>query len=46
MNRCAAVRVESRPTEFKADRPFLFYIRETQQDIVLFSGRFATPPTA
>ncbi|CAF3923939.1 unnamed protein product, partial [Rotaria sp. Silwood1] len=34
------------PIEFKADRPFLFFIRESQQNIVLFSGKFVSPPTA
>ncbi|CAF4522283.1 unnamed protein product [Rotaria sp. Silwood1] len=33
------------PIEFKADRPFLFFIRESRQNIVLFSGRFISPPT-
>ncbi|CAF1243068.1 unnamed protein product [Rotaria sp. Silwood1] len=33
-----------RPIEFKADRPFLFFIRESRQNIVLFSGRFMSPP--
>jgi serpin B len=46
MNRCMAVRIQSPPVEFKADRPFLFYIREAQQNIVLFQGRFVSPPTA
>ncbi|CAF3043062.1 unnamed protein product, partial [Rotaria sp. Silwood2] len=33
------------PIEFKADRPFLFFIRESRQNIVLFSGKFVSPPT-
>ncbi|CAF3698764.1 unnamed protein product [Rotaria sp. Silwood1] len=33
------------PIEFKADRPFLFFIRESRQNIVLFSGRFISPST-
>ncbi|CAF3830701.1 unnamed protein product [Rotaria sp. Silwood1] len=32
------------PIEFKADRPFLFFIRESRQNIVLFSGKFISPP--
>ncbi|CAF1191446.1 unnamed protein product [Rotaria sordida] len=46
MTRCCAFIVEEeQPIEFKADRPFLFFIRETRQNIVLFSGKFASPPT-
>ncbi|CAF3059647.1 unnamed protein product [Rotaria sp. Silwood2] len=33
------------PIEFKADRPFLFFIRESRQNTVLFCGRFISPPT-
>ncbi|CAF1587505.1 unnamed protein product [Rotaria sp. Silwood1] len=47
MDRCCAPRrQEKQPIEFKADRPFLFFIRESRQNIVLFSGKFALPPTA
>jgi serpin B len=46
MNRCLAIHVQSPPIEFKANRPFLFFIRERQQNVVLFSGRFVSPPTA
>ncbi|CAF1613316.1 unnamed protein product [Rotaria sordida] len=31
------------PIEFKADRPFLFFIRESWQNIVLFSGKLISP---
>ncbi|CAF3812279.1 unnamed protein product [Rotaria sp. Silwood1] len=33
------------PIGFKPDHPFLFLIRESRQNIVLFSGRFILPPT-
>ncbi|CAF1199490.1 unnamed protein product [Rotaria sp. Silwood1] len=46
MDRCCAFRPQKeQPIEFKADRPFLFFIRESRQNIVLFSGKFASPPT-
>ncbi|CAF1065244.1 unnamed protein product [Rotaria sordida] len=41
----ASVHQPSHPIEFKVDRPFLFFIRESRQNIVLFSGRFISPPT-
>jgi serine protease inhibitor len=31
---------EIQPIEFKADRPFIFMIRELNEDITLFSGKF------
>ena len=34
------------PVEFKADRPFLFYIREARQNITLFGGKFHTSPSS
>ncbi|CAF4733636.1 unnamed protein product [Rotaria sp. Silwood1] len=40
----SAVFPPPRPIEFKADRPFLFFIRESRQNIVLFSGRFMSSP--
>ncbi|CAF1207667.1 unnamed protein product, partial [Rotaria sordida] len=47
MTRCCAFRdQEEQPIKFKVDRPFLFFIRENRQNIVLFSGKFASPPTA
>ncbi|CAF3808122.1 unnamed protein product [Rotaria sordida] len=30
--------------EFKADHPFLFFIRESRQNIVLFNDKFISPP--
>ncbi|CAF1312622.1 unnamed protein product [Rotaria sordida] len=41
----ASINPPPQPIEFKADRPFLFFIRESRQNIVLFSGRFISPPT-
>ncbi|CAF5028315.1 unnamed protein product, partial [Rotaria socialis] len=38
-----AVRRKPEPIEFKADRPFLFYIQETRQNLTLFTGKFLTP---
>ena len=35
-----------RRTLFKADHPFLFFIREKVTGIILFSGRVVTPPQA
>ncbi|CAF4221537.1 unnamed protein product [Rotaria sp. Silwood2] len=43
---CAAMFEKEQPIEFKADRPFLFFIRESRQNIVLFSGKFLSPPMA
>ncbi|CAF1149812.1 unnamed protein product [Rotaria sp. Silwood1] len=42
----AAMLEKEQPIEFKVDRPFLFFIRESQQNIVLFSGKYISPPTA
>ncbi|CAF4788652.1 unnamed protein product [Rotaria sp. Silwood1] len=39
-----SVHEQPHPIEFKADRPFLFFIRESRQNIVLFSGRFMSSP--
>ncbi|CAF1250591.1 unnamed protein product [Rotaria sordida] len=46
MRCCASISPKTSPIEFKADRPFLFFIRENRQNIVLFSGKFVSPPTA
>jgi serpin B len=40
-NSCA-IRRKPDPIEFKADRPFLFYIREIRQNRTLFTGKFLT----
>ncbi|CAF0851371.1 unnamed protein product [Adineta ricciae] len=42
---CASVKPEPKPVEFKADRPFLFFIRETEEDLNIFSGRLVSPPS-
>lgn len=31
------------PIEFKANRPFLFFIREVEHDLILFSGKLIAP---
>ena len=36
--------VESAPPSFRADRPFLFFIRERLSGTILFAGKVASPP--
>ena len=36
--------VESAGLEFRADRPFLFFIRERLSGTILFAGKLASPP--
>ncbi|CAF2840020.1 unnamed protein product [Rotaria sp. Silwood2] len=43
---CSGMFEEEQPIEFKADRPFLFFIRESRQNIVLFNGKYVSPPMA
>lgn len=43
LTKSCAMRPKSQPIEFKANRPFLFYIREIRQDVTLFGGKFLTP---
>jgi serpin B len=40
---CAAVRQPVEPKVFKADHPFLFFIRDRNTNAVLFSGRVLDP---
>jgi serpin B len=40
---CAFGVEKPEPIEFKADRPFLFFIREVNRNLVLFSGKFVSP---
>ncbi|CAF4482363.1 unnamed protein product [Rotaria socialis] len=42
----SATALKPMPILFKADRPFLFFIRESRQNIVLFSGKLVSPPSA
>jgi serine protease inhibitor len=42
MKKSLVLRTNPGPVEFKADRPFLFYIRETRQNLTLFTGKFLT----
>ncbi|CAF4787497.1 unnamed protein product, partial [Rotaria socialis] len=41
-----AIARKASPIEFKTDRPFLFFIRETKQDLVLFRAKYVSPPAA
>ena len=38
-----ALGLKPEPIEFKADRPFLFFVRETERDLTLFSGKLVSP---
>ncbi|UJR12157.1 hypothetical protein I4U23_016334 [Adineta vaga] len=39
---CCARRRQPQPILFRADRPFLFYIREVRQNLTLFTGKLLT----
>jgi serpin B len=44
MNRLGcAFGAKPKPIEFKADRPFLFFIREAERNLILFSGKLVSP---
>lgn len=43
MARCAAPRSKPEPKVFKADHPFMFFIRDRRTNTVLFSGRLLEP---
>ncbi len=42
MSRCAAM-LPTQPKVFKADHPFLFFIRDRKTNTVLFCGRVLDP---
>ena len=41
MSKCISIQRDM-PVVFQADRPLLFYIRESQQNLTVFSGKFIT----
>lgn len=43
MMRAGAAMPTDKPVVFRADHPFLFFIRDTQTGVVLFAGRLADP---
>ena len=43
MERAGAAMPRDQPAEFKADHPFLFFIRDHASGMVLFMGRVASP---
>jgi serpin B len=43
MMRAGSAPPSEKPIVFRADHPFLFFIRDTQSGVVLFAGRLADP---
>lgn len=43
MMRCTSVRMPAPPKVFKADHPFVFFIRNTKTNTILFAGRVTQP---
>ena len=43
MMRAGAAPPSEKPVVFRADHPFLFFIRDTQNGALLFAGRLANP---
>jgi serpin B len=43
MMRAGAAPPSEKPVVFRADHPFLFFIRDTKSDAILFAGRLADP---
>ena len=39
------VEIESMPTEVRVERPFIFFIHDTESGLVLFAGRVMNPGT-
>jgi serpin B len=43
MNRAGAAAPTEPPKEFRADHPFLFFLRDTKSNAIFFAGRVADP---
>jgi serpin B len=46
IKRSAIIREPAPPPVFRADHPFIFFIRDTRSDSLLFLGRLANPASA